>query len=209
AILVNYPLARRAVFLSNERHRSTLPRYLLLVGASGALSFGLLNWLQHGWGISVLRAKVLAESALFIVNFLAQRDWVFVRRTRESATDWDRYYRSPVPTAHLTRRYTGRGIVAALRRYAGKGDALAELGGANSCFLETIQKEIAPREYHVIDNNAYGLSLLDQRGVIAHHEDCLDLRMQLQADAVFSIGLIEHFDRMGTRRAVASHFALV
>lgn len=209
AICVNYPLARRAVFLSKERHRSTLLRYLVLVAGSGFASFQMMAWLQHGFGISVLRAKVLAESALFIVNFIVQRDWVFVHRRSETATDWDQYYRSPAPTAHLTRRYTGRVIIDVLRRFGGKVETLAELGGANSCFLETIQREISPREYHVIDNNAYGLSLLEQRRVIAHRGDCLDLRLDLQADAVFSIGLIEHFDRAGTRKAVASHFALI
>ena len=46
AVLVNYPLARRAVFLSKEPHRSTLVRYLALVAASGLVSFQLLRLLQ-------------------------------------------------------------------------------------------------------------------------------------------------------------------
>jgi putative flippase GtrA len=209
AICVNYPLARRAVFLSKDPHRSTLLRYLLLVVASGFLSFQLLMLLQHQLGLDVLKAKILAESALFIVNFMVQRDWVFMRRSRETATDWDSYYRAPAPTAHLTRRYTGRVVVESLRRFGGKIERLAELGGANSCFLERIQQEIAPREYHVIDTNAYGLSLLRDRRVIAHQQSCLDLKLDLAADAVFSIGLIEHFDPAGTRQAIASHFALI
>ena len=209
AVCVNYPLARRAVFLSKAPHRETLARYLLLVVMSGFASFELLTWLEHGFGLAVLKAKILAESALFIVNFLVQRDWVFVRRRQGSATDWDSYYRSPAPTAHVTRRYTGRAVVGALQRFGGRIEKLAELGGANSCFFEKIQTEIAPREYHVIDTNAYGLSLLKDRGVIAHQQNCLDLRLDLQADAAFSIGLIEHFDRAGTRKAVESHFALI
>jgi putative flippase GtrA/SAM-dependent methyltransferase len=209
AICINYPLARRAVFLSKDPHRSTLPRYLLLVAASGFLAFQLLVWFEHAFALDVLQAKILAESALFIVNFIVQRDWVFVRRSQETATDWDNYYRSPAPTAHLTRRYTGRVVVGALRKFGGKIERLAELGGANSCFLEKIQNEIAPREYHVIDTNAYGLSLLRDRHVVTHQDSCLDLHLELQADVVFSIGLIEHFDPAGTRKAVASHFALV
>jgi putative flippase GtrA len=209
AVVVNYPLARRAVFLSSEPHRNTLGRYLALVMASGLLSFRLLTYLQHGLSLSVLQAKIMAESALFLVNFIVQRDWVFVRRTQAAATDWDRYYRSPAPTARWTRRYTGRVLAAALRRFGGRIERLAELGGANSCFLEKIQAEVAPSEYHVIDTNAYGLSLLAGRGVIGHRQDCRDLTLDLQADAVFSVGLIEHFDRAGTRRAIASHFALL
>ncbi len=209
AVLVNYPLARRAVFLSKEPHRSTGLRYLALVLASGVVSFQLLRLLQGllGWG--VLDAKIAAESALFLVNFVIQRDWVFVRRNHPKATDWDQYYRSPAPTAYLTRRYTGRVLVDALRRFGGNIGRLAEIGGANSCFLETIQAGIAPGEYHVIDTNAYGLSLLRGRSVIPHQQSCLALELDLQADAVFSIGLIEHFDPAGTRQAVASHFSLI
>lgn len=206
AVCVNYPLARRAVFLSKE---STLGRYLTLVAASALASFQAMEWLRHAFGLGVLEAKIAAESALFIVNFLVQRDWVFVRRRHETATDWDRYYRSPAPTARLTRRYTSRVLIDALRRFGGKIDRLAELGGANSCFLDKIRSEISPGEYHVIDTNAYGLSLLGGRGVVPHEQSCLDLRLDLKADAVFSIGLIEHFDRAGTRTAVESHFALI
>jgi putative flippase GtrA len=209
AILVNYPLARRAVFLSKEPHRSTLLRYMGLVAASGLASFQVLRLLQGMLGWSVLNAKIAAESALFLVNFVIQRDWVFMRRNRPQATDWDQYYRSPAPTAHLTRRYTGRVLVDALRRFGGNIGRLAEIGGANSCFLETIQAGIAPGEYHVIDTNAYGLSLLRDRRVITHQQSCLALTLDLQADAVFSIGLIEHFDPAGTRKAVASHFSLI
>ena len=209
AILVNYPLARRTVFLSNEPHRSTLMRYLGLVAVSGFLSFQLLQLLERGLAITVLHAKLLAESVLFIVNFVVQRDFVFVRRAKEAATDWDHYYRSTPPTAHLTRRYTAAVLVDALRRFGGKIEQLVEFGGANSCFLEKIETEIAPREYHVVDTNAYGLSLLRDRRVTAHQQDCRALTIDLNADAVFSIGLIEHFDSAGTREAVRSHFALL
>jgi len=207
AVCVNYPLARRAVFLSKDSHRSTLVRYLALVVASGLVSFRIMTWFAPPAGL--LKAKVLAESLLFIVNFVIQRDWVFVRKTQQTATDWDRYYKSPAPAARFTRKYTGRVLTGALRRFGGNIEKLVELGGANSCFLETIRRAISPGEYHVIDTNAYGLSLLEGRGVVAHQQSCLDLRLDLKADAVFSIGLIEHFDRAGTRKAVESHFALI
>lgn len=210
AVCVNYPLARRAVFLSREPHRSTLLRYLVLVIASGAASFQLLRILQAAFGWSVLEAKIAAESSLFIVNFLVQRDWVFLRRHSSAATDWDQYYSAPAPTAHLTRRYTARMLVECMRRFAGKIDRLVEFGGANSCFLDRIMREIGPREYHVVDTNAYGLSLLAGRGadsqrVVAHQRDCRETA-DLRADLAFSVGLIEHFDRAGTREAIAAHF---
>ncbi len=209
AVLVNYPLARRAVFLSREPHRSTLPRYLALVIASGFLSYQLLRWLEARFGMDVLSAKILAESALFLLNFVIQRDWVFLRRAAAAATDWDHYYRAPAPTAHWTRRYTSAVLVESLRTFGGKVDRLIEFGGANSCFLDAIVNRLAPREYHVIDTNAYGLSLLKGRGVKAHQQDCRSPQLDLEADAVFSVGLVEHFDPEDTRRAIASHFALL
>ncbi len=209
AVCVNYPLARRAVFLSKEPHASTLTRYVTLVAASGFLSFQLLSLLEHRLGWSLLHAKIAAESALFILNFVIQRDWVFMRRRVSTATDWDAYYRSPAPTAHLTRRYTARTLVHCMRMFGGKIDQLVEFGGANSCFLDTIRAGIAPREYHVIDTNAYGLALLGGRGVIPHEQDCRAAMSGMEADLSFSIGLIEHFDPAGTRDAIASHFRVV
>jgi len=208
AVCVNYPLARRSVFLSKEPHRSTLVRYLTLVAGSGYLSFQLLTYIER-FGMGVLDAKILAESALFLLNFVVLRDWVFVGGGQRGATDWDRYYTSPAPTARITRKYTSAVLVDALRRFGGQIGKLVEFGGANSCFLDRIQAQVAPGEYHVVDTNAYGLSLLNGRGVIAHQEDCLEVNLGFEADAVFSIGLIEHFDRAGTRKAVASHFALL
>jgi glycosyltransferase involved in cell wall biosynthesis/SAM-dependent methyltransferase len=209
AVLVNYPLARRAVFLSREPHGSTLVRYLALVVVSGYLSFRLLHGLQFWLGVPQLEAKILAESALFLVNFLVQRDFVFVSRSRGGATDWDHYYRATPFTAHLTRRYTGGVLVGALRRFGGKIERLIELGGANSCFLDRIRREVAPAEYHVVDTNAFGLSLLRGKGVETHQQDCREIQLDLRADAVFSIGLIEHFDVPDTARSVAAHFDLL
>jgi putative flippase GtrA len=209
AVLVNYPLARRAVFLSQEPHQSTLVRYLALVLASGFVSFQLLTHLQIWLAVSVLQAKMLAESALFMLNFIVQRDFVFLRRRQAGSTDWDAYYKTVPPTARLTRRYTGAVLVNALRTFGGKIERLVEFGGANSCFLETIEAQVAPGEYHVVDTNAYGLSLLEKRRVRTHQQDCRAVMLDLQADVVFSIGLIEHFDPAGTREAILSHFAIL
>lgn len=203
AVCVNYPLARRAVFLSREPH--TFLRYFALVVASGIASYQLLTWLTRAFEWSVLDAKIAAESALFLVNFIIQRDWVFVRRNAGKATDWDSYYRTPGATAHLTRKYTQETLIACMRQFSAKSGILVEFGGANSCFLAQIQNQIAPREYHVVDTNAYGLSLLEGRGVVAHQRDCRE-GIGIAADLVFSIGLIEHFDPAGTRAAVAGHF---
>lgn len=79
AVLFNYGLARRAVFLSQERHRTTFPRYILLVICSGAASYGIIRLLVHSFHIHPMLAKLAAESVLFFANFVLQRDFVFTR----------------------------------------------------------------------------------------------------------------------------------
>lgn len=81
------------------------------------------------------------------------------------ATDWDRYYRAPAPTARLTRRYTTRTLLVLMRRLgAGPSSRIAELGGANSCFLDRLLAGLRPARYHIVDNNQLGLSLLSRHG---------------------------------------------
>jgi SAM-dependent methyltransferase len=129
-------------------------------------------------------------------------------------TDWNAYYQQPYKTASVTRRITQRYLISALRRYAPQQPVIAELGGANSCFFTEIQRKLAPREYHLIDNNRLGLDLFrrfagDVPGVFLHQEDVLRMRMQLQADVVLSVGLVEHFPPQGTRAAIEAHFRLL
>lgn len=212
AVLFNYGAARRAVFLSRERHTVVLPRYLLLVVCSGLISYGLIGFLHDRLSVPVIWAKIASESILFLANFLIQRDFVFTR-TGQAATDWNSYYASTPFTAKLTRRYTSRVIVSAFRKFAGdaKARCVVEIGGANSCFLDRIVGEFRPAAYHVVDTNEYGLELLRRRfngtsTVHLHNQDVMKLAMAEEADVVMSIGLIEHFDPAGTRRAILAHF---
>jgi len=79
-MIFQYSAARRAVFLSYETHRKTLPKYVLLAAASGTASYLSIRWLWDVAGVGVLPAKLLAETALFFVNFAVSRDFVFTRR---------------------------------------------------------------------------------------------------------------------------------
>jgi putative flippase GtrA len=219
AVLFNYGAARRAVFLSRERHRVLLPKYLLLVAGSGLASYGLIHLLRSALPVSVMAAKVSAETLLFLVNFFIQRDFVFTRRrSGQGVTDWTRYYASTPFTARLTRRYTIAVLLSVLKKYAGFGASggrtLVELGGANSCFLDPIRRELRPRMYHVVDANRYGLRLLQQRigqarGVRLHWGDVRDLSLDVRADAVISVGLVEHFGAADTRKVILRHLDLL
>jgi len=80
AIAFNYQSAKNAVFLSKAPHRRTLARYLALVAANAAVSYGLISYLHSFHSVPVLWAKIASESLLFFVNFTLQRDYIFTSR---------------------------------------------------------------------------------------------------------------------------------
>jgi hypothetical protein len=130
-------------------------------------------------------------------------------------TDWDEYYQNPFPVSALTRRITQRQVLRTLDRFVPPPpiDHIIELGGANSCFYKAISERWSPRTYTIIDNNHTGMAIFaEQQGPDQTVEliecDILNHLPAIQGDLVFSIGLIEHFDRIGTARAIESHFAL-
>lgn len=215
AVLFNYHAARRAVFLSRERHGTLIPRYILLVIASGVASYALILLLRSVWALPVVAAKMTAESILFIANFVIQREYVFRRRDRAAVTDWRRYYMKTPLTARIARRYTAAVLVRALKRFtSGKVRVIVELGGGNSCFLEDICRELDPEVYHVVDTSEYGLELLRKRAgadsrVRLHQQNVMALDLEVEADAAFSVGLVEHFDPTGTRRAIEAHLGVL
>jgi putative flippase GtrA len=217
AMIFNYLGARRTVFHSQQPHRKVLPKYVALVALNGLVSYAMIEFLHVRFGIQAVPAKLFAEALLFIANFAIQRDLVFTRRENSGkATDWDRYYKNVVPTARLTRKYTTKVLLDSMKRFASPADGKAELsiteiGGANSCFLDRILADVGCRQYDVVDTNAYGLSLLEQRverdgRVRLHQKSVLGLAMEEKADIVFSVGLIEHFDAPHTRQAALAHF---
>jgi putative flippase GtrA len=220
AMIFNYAGARRVVFQSQQKHAIVLPKYISLVIGNGILSYMLIQFLHYRVGLGTMPAKLIAEGLLFIANFAVQRDFVFTRAKRDvakRATDWDRYYTSVPFTARLTRRYSTAFLLDVIRRHAPPGGgmiSIAEIGGANSCFLDAIVSKVGCRSYDVIDTNRYGLSLLEQRAgngsvVRLHEQSVLALSMDLEADLVFSVGLVEHFDPEETRRAVLAHFDIL
>jgi putative flippase GtrA len=216
ALVFNYVTVKRAVFLSSDRHKHVVPRYLALVVVSGFASYGLIRLFISTLNMEVMAAKILAETMLFIANFAIQRDFVFTRQREGSMeTDWNLYYKSVPPTAKITRRITASVLTDAIRKHLGRTrpDTVIELGGANSCFLSAIEKNIGFGTYHVVDKNRYGLRLLEERysdsaNVITHEGDVLGDPSVRGADLVFSVGLVEHFSPSGTSRAIGTHFEM-
>lgn len=75
ALVVNYAMVRNFVFHSRDRH--ALPKYLASVVILGGLSYGAIRLMTDEMGVPVIAAKLLAESAIYVLNFLAQRHLVF------------------------------------------------------------------------------------------------------------------------------------
>jgi putative flippase GtrA len=79
SVLFNYALVRTSVFRSVEAHGILLPRYLMLVALNALLSYTGIRVLTGISSIGVIPAKMLAETLLFLLNFVMQRAWVFRR----------------------------------------------------------------------------------------------------------------------------------
>ena len=128
-------------------------------------------------------------------------------------TDWDNYYKNPSFLSKFTRKITTRKILFYLNMSFKKNEEfiVCELGGANSCFYQTIVEQFPNCKYTIIDNNDYGLSLLSCKNVenklnLIRHNLLDDKKIKVAADFVFSVGLIEHFDIEGTKNIILQHF---
>ena len=132
-------------------------------------------------------------------------------------TNWDEYYKKPYKTAHFTRNITGNTLIKFMKKYSGKTGnfTISELGGANSCFYESIVKKLSPSEYYIYDNNETGLEAFRKRisnrsNVKLHKADLLNKVSNVnRTDIVFSVGLIEHFNQEGTKKVIGAHFDFV
>jgi glycosyltransferase involved in cell wall biosynthesis len=77
SVCFNYSMVRRTVFVSHEQNTKALPKYLLLVLASGTASYAGITFLSSRFGVSAVSAKLLMETLLFFVNFAVQRLFIF------------------------------------------------------------------------------------------------------------------------------------
>ena len=76
---LNYLFVKRLAFNSEQSHWRTLPKYLLLALFSGGAAYFMIVGMVHNWHWDILLAKIIAESIMFVVNFVIQRDFIFKR----------------------------------------------------------------------------------------------------------------------------------
>jgi glycosyltransferase involved in cell wall biosynthesis len=80
AVGFNYSMVRRSVFYSKQRHKTVLPKFLLLVLVSGTVSYAGIRLLSAKLGINPVSAKLMVETVLFFANFAVQRLFIFKPR---------------------------------------------------------------------------------------------------------------------------------
>jgi putative flippase GtrA len=82
SIGVNFLLARQAVFRSRARVVRSAAKFVLLVAFMGAVSYCLIRAAVYAFGWPVIAAKMASELALYLANFVIQRDFIFSDRSK-------------------------------------------------------------------------------------------------------------------------------
>ena len=74
---INFYLNRKYVFLNSKTLVHSVIKYYALLLFLAYLAYTLINAFHSYLGITILTAKICAESLLFIINFTLQRDYIF------------------------------------------------------------------------------------------------------------------------------------
>lgn len=75
--LVNYVLNHRFTFASRRAHRSALPRFLAVAGASVLLNAAVMATVLAVLPLHYLYAQIAATGAVLVAGFVANRKWTF------------------------------------------------------------------------------------------------------------------------------------
>ncbi len=133
------------------------------------------------------------------------------------ATDWDEYYNNPSGFSKYTRPYTQNWLIRQINLYSNERSlSIAEFGGGNSCFHDAILEQCLVKSYTIFDNNTVGVKKFKEKysaNNVSKAVNCNllseDVKESRSHDIVFSVGLIEHFDQVGTQEVVKKHFDAV
>lgn len=134
-------------------------------------------------------------------------------------TDWNNYYKERkknnskiiLAITRNTRKITDNIIINMLKKTKLNINSIIELGGADSCFYETLRKEFNNCDYTVIDNSKVGIDIFnekykDDKTKAIYQDILLENIIDLKSDLVFSAGLIEHFNIDDTSKMIQKHF---
>jgi glycosyltransferase involved in cell wall biosynthesis len=85
--MFQFTVAKRGVFHSQARVASALPKFWLLMAFSGMLSYLLIQSFLRYTSLNVIPAKLTAETVLFFISFVVQRDVVFAQPVSTAANE--------------------------------------------------------------------------------------------------------------------------
>jgi len=215
-----YIYAVRALVFRERGYRARqICAMLGLIFINMILSFWIIREMATISFLPTSAGWFTSAALLVSFNFIIQRTLIFSTRDERkepSATDWTSYYNLRAPLGGLTRRITANLVRNTLMRVLPTRPlSICELGGGASCVMNTLTSEFSVTDYHVVDTNALGLSLLQGQNMattnITSSQDDVTVPYlgTERYDAVLSIGLIEHFDLARTAAALRGHFERV
>lgn len=212
--LFNFYVAKNFVFKSKSNVWVSLGGYVALVVGLMLFSYSAITLMVKSTDLSPYVAKLIVEFGLFFVSFSVQRVFVFNSAALKlEKTDWDTYYRERKSSGSPTRKISEHLILAAIDRQKKQNiQRITELGGGDSCFYKAFRCRYPEAKYLVVDKSGEGVArFLQDHGSSMTAAVCADLLASPDlpsADLVFSVGLIEHFDKAGTAQLIAAHFRL-
>jgi putative flippase GtrA len=204
---------KRLVFKSDNNFKQEFVKYILLVAVLMMLSYGVITPMVVYLKFSPYLAKIIAEATIFFLSFAAQNLFVFSNDDRGEKTNWDGYYNSPKVTSPISRKFTEQKLLNIISQYhTAPIQSICELGGGNSSFFAKIRANYPEATYIIIDNNQRGLDLFQEQhtndpSIKLINDDVIDPCVEIDpVDLVFSVGLIEHFSKENTAKAIQEHF---
>jgi len=171
------------------------------------IRYVIINFILTLFYLNIENIYVVILLALFKL-FL---DKIIVFKKLEfKVTDWREYYsKKPLKIVSKKRENNINYILNILEENNFNGRNFLEYGGGNSSVAEAISKKYKVDKFTIVDNNQYGIDLLDNRDIKNLNKQCLsifDFKDKEIYDLIYSVGLIEHFQGKDFENCVLEHF---
>lgn len=207
--IFNFSVNKYVVFKTQGKFLKELVKYILLVIFLGTWSYYGVKILVTA-GANVYFSKILIESIIFLSSFFLQRFFIFEHMStcKIEKTDWNSYYSERNNNLSPTRKITAKIITTIIPQ--NKYNLITEFGGGDSCFYKFFRNKYYDCKYRIVDSSKVGVEkfLNKNKGdnIDAICDDLFITSFNEDSDLVYSIGLIEHFDRDGTKKCIEKHF---
>lgn len=225
AVIINFTINKKVVFKSGANVLPCFFKYVGLVIVSGGVSAYFVSVICSGIGQTSALVKMGVELGLFFINYFVQKKFIFNGGNtasgtgyKESAsTDWTEYYLKPKSKfSTITQKFTLKKILFFIDKYMKYPAHVVELGGGNSCFARDIIKKskVPINSYSIIDNcdiaikKFQDMQLKGQAYKLDLTCENVEHQVDKKYDFVYSIGVIEHFNKEDMEQVIKAHFNL-